>query len=497
MIDPRTPVIVGAGQALDRGSPGEEPREPVALMARALRQAGADSASGERLLRDADSVRCVPVLSWHYRDAAALLAEDLGAHPRETVQSAPIGGDGPQVLLNDTARAIAAGELDVALVAGGEAVVSVRAAERDGRTLAWRRQDEDVHPTRTLGEERAGVNEAEAAVGLAPPVRMYALIDSAVRAGAGSDRDTHLASIAGLWSRFSDVAAGNPHAWLARAYTPEQIATPTSENRLVCAPYTNLLTANIQVNMAAGLILASAEAARRAGVPKERWVFVHAGAGAHDQWHVSERQRLDASPAIRAVGHGACRHAGISLDDVAHIDLYSCFPAAVHIAARELGLALDDEARPLTLTGGLTFAGGPGNNYSMHALAALVRRLREDPDAYGLATALGWYVTKHAAGVYSARPPRRPFASLKPQPRQLPARRARAATELREALPAAAGHARVEAHTVVYRRDGSPEAAVIAALTAQQERTLIRSEAEDVIEWILTEDPLGQPLPSA
>ncbi len=483
VLDPRTPVIVGAGQVLRRELSGEEPTEPVALIAEALRRAGEDSGTGERLLRAADSVRCAPVIGWRYRDAAALVAGDLRAQPHETVQSAAIGGEGPQLLLNDTARAIAAGELDVALLGGGEAVASVRAAERAGRALPWSRQDEGSHPTRTLGEDRAGVNEMEAAAGLAPPVFMYALIESAVRAASGRTAEAHLALIAELWSRFSRVAAENPHAWIARSYTPAQIATPTSENRLVCTPYTKLLTANIQVNMAAGVILASAGAARRAGVPRDRWVFVHAGAHAEDEWHVSERRRLGASPAIHAAGRAACRHAGIAIDEVAHIDLYSCFPAAVEIAARELGLALEDAARPLTVTGGLTFAGGPGNSYSMHAIATMVERLRESPDAFGLVTALGWYVTKHAAGVYSAHPPRQPFASLEPRPERPRARRARAEHT---------GPATIEACTVAYRRDGSPEAAIISALNAREERALIRTADRQVIDWVLSDDPLGR-----
>jgi acetyl-CoA C-acetyltransferase len=485
-LDPRTPVLVGAGQALRRDAATDDPAEPVALIVEALREAAHDSATGDKLLRAADSVRCVPPLCWYYRDPAALIAEDLGAHPRETVLSAAIGGDGPQALINDTARAIAAGEIEVALLAGAEAVTSVLAAQREGPALPWRQQDEGVHPTRQLGEERAGVNDAEAAVGLAPPVAMYALIESAIRTGGAAaplaSPDDHLARIAGLWSRLSDVAAQNPHAWLAQSHTAAQIAEPTDENRLVCSPYTKLLTANIQVNMAAGLIVTSAGAAERAGVPRERWVFVHAGAQAYDEWHVSERERLDASPAIRAVGHAACEHAGIAPQDVAHVDLYSCFPAAVQIAAHELGLPIDDPARPLTVTGGLTFAGGPGNNYSMHAVAALVPKLREDLDAFGLSTALGWYVTKHAAGVYSARAPRRPFVALEPTVPSPPARRARHDY---------AGPGRVEACTVSYRRDGTPEAAVVAALTPQGERALIRTPDEEALAWALTGEPIG------
>jgi len=481
-VDPRTPVIVGVGQVLRRDLAGGESCEPAALIVEALRRAGEDSATAERLLRRADSVRCVPVIAWPYADVAALVAEDLGARPRETVQSSAIGGDGPQRLLNDTCAAIAAGQLDVALLGGGEAVAGLRAAQLAGGAVQWRRQDASVRPTRVLSEDRDPLNAVEEAAALHPPVFMYALLESAVRATTGADPRTHLGRIAGLWSRFSQVAAQNPDAWIQRAYTPAQIATPTPENRLVSAPYTKLLTANMQVNMASGLIVCSARAAEQASVPKDRWVFVHAGAQAQDEWHVSERSKLAASPAIRAVCAAALRHADVVVGDVAHIDLYSCFPSAVQIAACELGLAIDDPARPLTVTGGLTFAGGPGNNYTSHAIATLVHRLRDDPDAYGLATALGWYVTKHAAGVYSGRPPRRPFASLDGRPQQPPARRAR--TDYH-------GSATIEAYTVTYQRDGSPDAAIISALTPAGERALVRIPDHDVAEAVLGADPIG------
>jgi len=481
-VDPCTPVIVGAGQVLRRDVPGGESCEPVALIVEALRRAGEDSATAGRLLRRADSVGCVPVIAWPYADLAALVAEDLGARPRETVLSSAVGGDGPQLLLNDTCARIAAGQLDVALLGGGEAVASMRAAQVEGRALDWRGQESSVGPTRVVGGDRDPLNAAEAAVALHPPVFMYALLESAVRAVSGADPQTHSERIAGLWSRFSEVAAQNPHAWIQRAYTPAQIATPTPENRLVSTPYTKLLTANMQVNMASGLIVCSARAAEQAGVPKDRWVFVHAGAQAHEEWHVSERAELAASPAIRSVCAAALRHANVAIDEVAHIDLYSCFPSAVGIAARELGLAIDDPARPLTVTGGLTFAGGPGNNYTGHAIATLVDRLREDDRAYGLATALGWYVTKHAAGVYSASPPHRPFASLDPRPRKPPARRA---------LTDYTGPATIEAYTVTYERDGSAQDAIISTLTPDGGRALIRTPEHDLIEAVLSSDPIG------
>jgi len=483
-IDPLTPVIVGTGQVLARDV-DEGHAEPVALIARALREAARDSGAGEQLLRRADSVRCVPVVGWHYRDAAALVAEELGASPRETAQSGQFGGDGPQVLINDTAASIAAGELEVALIGGGEAVTFVRDARREGRQLRWRSQEEDVPAARTLGEDHPPVADAEGAAGLAPPVYMYALIESAVRGVTGESPEAHLGRIAGLWSRFSEVAATNPNAWLQHAYTADEIATPTPANRLVAAPYTKLLTANIQVNLAAGLILTSAAAAARAGVPKDRWVFIHAGAQVHERWHVGERHTLAASPAIRAAGRGVLQRAGVSIDEVAHLDVYSCFPSAVEVAARELGIDIDDPGRSLTVTGGLTFAGGPGNNYVSHSVATLVRRLREDPEAYGLATAVGWYLTKNAAGVYSSRPPRQPYSTLTPQ-LQLPPPRI--------VVDDHTGPAGIEAYTVQFDRDGGAEAAIVSAITPEGARALVRSTDPEVIAMILAEPDAGAPV---
>ena len=317
---------------------------------------------------------------------------------------------------------------------------------------------------------------------------MYALLETAERARARSAPSPHTEHIASLWSRFSHVAAENPYAWIGHSFTPDEIARPTPENRIVCAPYTKLLTANIQVNMASGLILASARAAQAAGVPRDRWVFIHAGACAEDVWHVSERAELAASPALRSAGRAVLRHCRLAIDAVAHIDLYSCFPSAVEIAARELGLTTDDPSRPLTVTGGLTFAGGPGNNYSSHALATLIGRLRDDPSEYGIATAVGWYLTKHAIGVYSAQPPRTPFANtlLDPPP---PTRRAAGAD-----AGGLAGPATLEAYALPYRRDGAPEAAILSAVARDGTRVLARSDDAGLMRALLAEDPLGAPL---
>ena len=201
------------------------------------------------------------------------------------------------------------------------------------------------------------------------------------------------------------MAATNPHAWIRTPRPAADIVTPGPDNRMVSFPYPKLCTANMQVDQGAGYIVCSVEAARAAGVPEERWVFPLAGADANDHWFISQRAELHRSPAIRLAGAAALGLAGLGIDDVASIDLYSCFPVVVQMAAAELGLPVDDPARPLTLTGGLTFGGGPGNNYTSHGIARAVGALRAEPGAAALVTGLGWYATKHSIGIYASRPP--------------------------------------------------------------------------------------------
>ncbi|TVT51367.1 crotonase/enoyl-CoA hydratase family protein [Amycolatopsis rhizosphaerae] len=482
-LDPATPVLVGAGQFVQR-EPGT--LDPVALSVKALRRAAEDSGAGESLLAAADAVYSVASASWTYRDQSALVAREVGARPKETVQSSRFGGDGAQLLINAAAEAIASGDAEVVLVTGAEAGASLAAAQKRGARPDWPVQDDSVAPTRVLGIDKVANNPAEAGAGLGAPIYMYALIESAVRASLGRDPAAHQRAIGELWSRFSSVASANRHAWQPTALSAEEIARPSADNRMVSAPYTKLLCANLQVDLASGLILCSVAAAEAAGVPQDKWVFPHAGASGHDEWFVSERASLAASPAIRAIGRAALGHAGVSIEDVEEVDLYSCFPSAVQIAARELGLPTDDPARPLTVTGGLTFAGGPGNNYGSHAVAVLVQRLRDEPGAFGLSTSLGWYATKHSIGVYSATPPQRPFRHLQPIVENPPSRPVRTDH---------AGPGVLEAYTVPYSRDGEPEAAVLSVLTPDGARVLLRSTQPEILEALTgADDPVRRPV---
>ena len=449
-LDPRTPVLVGVGQFSNRVDRGEPVLEPVDLMVEALRRAQADA--GADVIAAADSVRVILLLSWRYRDPGALVAERLGAPVRESIYTV-MGGNYVQTLVNRTALDILEGRNDLVLLTGAESWRSRSDARKTDQALPWTSQGEDVAPAIGFGEDKDLMGPAELARGIFLPVQLYPMFDNALRAADGLTLDEHRARIGDLWSRFSQVAAGNPHAWTPQAYTAEELVTPTPDNRMVGFPYTKRLNSNNMVEQGAGLIMCSVEKARSLGIAEDRWVFLHSGADANDTDYVSNRDNLHSSPAIRTAGAAAFELAGIRGDDLAHVDLYSCFPSAVQVAARELGLGLD---RQLTVTGGMTFAGGPWNNYTMHGIATMAGVLREDAGTLGLCTANGGYLTKHSFGVYSTAPPaagafrwRSTQAEVDAQP-------------TRELDDAPDGPAEIETYTVMHGRDGEPEQGLAA-----------------------------------
>ncbi|CAB4619796.1 unannotated protein [freshwater metagenome] len=412
-LDPRLPIIVGTGQIMIRDA-ATEPLEPADLMAEALRRAETDS-GGTGLLTGADQVLTVSELSWKYRNPALAVAERIGATPRRLATSV-VGGNLAGVMVARAAADIQAGAADVIVITGGEATRTRSRLRKAGLEPEWSTQADSVESPESIGDLRPLVDEIENARGVRLPVHVYPLFEVALRARLGLSVDDHIARVGSLWSAFSDVAATNPNAWIRTPLSGTEITVASAENRMIAWPYTKRLCSNNQVDQGAAVIITSVAAAERAGVPRDRWVFLHAGAEAIDHWNVSHRVDLCSSPALRTAGRDAFALAGIASDDIAHIDLYSCFPAAVQIGAIELGLipAADTNGegwggvgatRPLTVTGGMTFAGGPLNNYPTHGLATMVETLRNDAGSVGLCTANGGYTTEHAVLIASTEPP--------------------------------------------------------------------------------------------
>jgi acetyl-CoA C-acetyltransferase len=506
-LDPRTPVVVGVGQITVHPDPDTEPAdrpEPLDLMTRALRAAaedcdgvaeGAAASAGNALIARADSIRVVVPLGWRTVNPALLVAGRLGFSdddlPDELMLTA-IGGNMPQALMHDACRAIARGDRSVVLVTGAEAMYAKTASRRHPGTptVHWATQPADGTPEPVMfGTDRAGATDLEMSRGVILPIHAYPLFENALRAARGWTLAEHAAHIGALWSRFSQVAATNPHAWIRSPRSPEEIALPSPDNRMVSFPYPKLCTANMQVDQGAGYIVCSVEAARAAGVAEDRWVFPLSGADANDHWFISHRPELHRSPAIRLAGQAALELAGIGVDDLGPIDLYSCFPAVVQMAAHELGLPVDDPDRPLTLTGGLTFGGGPGNNYASHGIAQVVGALRAEPEAVGLVTGLGWYATKHSVGTYSGRPP---------EHRDGPGFAWRSVQREVDALPqcrvdeTATGAVRVETYTVAFDRAGAPERGTVACRTADDSRAWGTITDPDTLASLCAEEGIGR-----
>jgi acetyl-CoA C-acetyltransferase len=483
-IDPRSPVIVGVGQTQQRLEDPKEALEPVALLAQAVSAADSDTGARRSLVADADTVAVAEIISWPYPDPGATLGAMLGISPATTIVST-VGGNSPQMLVNRLATGIVEGRHEIAIVAGAECVYT-RWRARRAEPKAWLPWPEhrEARCANVWGDTRAGSSQYEMAHWALAPTQVYPLFETAIRGALGRTIDEHRSAVGALWAEFAAVAAGNEHAWTRTAYSADEIVDASSDNRLVTAPYTKRMCANIDVDQAAAVLLCSYEAAGAAGVPDERMVFPHAGADAHDHFFFSERATLSDSVAIGATVHAALDAAALTVDDIARFDLYSCFPSAVQIAMRSIGLegrAAGDD-RQLTVTGGLGFAGGPGNNYVTHSIAAMVEACRRDPDSVGLVTALGWYVTKHSTGVYSTRPPER-FVAVDPEITQ----RAVDASPKRATAGSYAGPATVEASAVVIERDGSASVGILSARTPDGRRALANTRDQTLMQAMVDE----------
>jgi acetyl-CoA C-acetyltransferase len=460
-VHPRTPVLVGYGQVNHREDPTADgnTKEPVDLMAAAARRA-----ADPRVLEAVDAIRVVNLFSARYRDPGLLLAQRIGAD-RPTTRYSRIGGNVPQSLVNQACLDIQRGRANVVLVAGAEMWRTRMRLRASGKRLTWTIQDESVPLAQGSDDDVPMSGPAEDRVGLDRPAYVYPLFEQALRISRDESMADHRRRIGQLWARFNAVAVDNPHAWIRKPVAAEDIWQDSPANRMISWPYTKLMNSNNMVDQSAALILASVEHASRLQIAGERWVYPYAGTDSHDTYAISERAELHRSPAIRIAGARALTLAGLGIDDVEYVDLYSCFPSAVQVAAAELGLSTDDPVRPLTVTGGLTFAGGPWSNYVTHSIATMAELLTANPGRRGLITANGGYLTKHSFGVYGTEPPPSEFRWEDVQ-----------STVDREPTRSAAvqweGVGTVESWTTPFNRDGQPEKAFLAVRTPDERRAL-------------------------
>jgi acetyl-CoA C-acetyltransferase len=522
-LDPRTPVIVGVGQASERiGDPGYRGRSAVDLAAAAVRAALADAAAGGADAVPAATTDVITAGTAAPGAAAAIAAAIAAAvgtiagvrqfetsapgaraplgrsdnFPRSVAGRAGLapqrailevgGGQAPQHLVNEFAAAIAAGRAEVVLLAGAEAISTVEHFARLGGDDPAR-PDFTEHADGSLEDRGYGLDGLVfphlAAHGLTGAPSQYALIDNARRARLKQTREEYAAAMGALFAPFTKVAAANPHASAPVERTAAELVTPTAANRPIADPYTRYIVAREKVNQGAAVLLMPVAAARRLGVPADRWVFLHGHADLRER-PLMERADLSASPAAVLAARHALEVAGITAGDLATMDLYSCFPAPVFNICDGLGIEPDDP-RGLTLTGGLPFFGGAGNNYSMHAIAETVQRARSTPGSYGFVGANGGIMSKYSAGVYSTKPGEWTAdrsadlqAEIDAWPAPAEARRAD-------------GWATVETYTVRHSRDGKRSGIVIGRLEADGRRFVASGDDDELLALLTSGEPVG------
>ena len=486
-----TPVIIGVGEASERiGEPGYGARSPANLAGQAAAAALNDALSVAALAPHIDVIATVRQFETSGPKVVApfgradnfprAVGRRLGADPARAVLE-PVGGQGPQHLINEFANLIGRGEAGVVLLAGGEAISTQRRLIGRGETPDWSETIGGQLEDRGFGETLAGSELPRH--GARTPISLYALFENARRARLGLARADYALEMGRLFAPFTQVAADNPHAMSRAVLSAEDLASVTGDNRLTSDPFPRRLVARDQTNQAAAVLMTSVGQARALGVPEAKFVYLLGGADVRERPPM-ERADLSASPAAVKAVEKALDVAGLGVDDIDLFDFYSCFPIAVFNVRDGLRIGPDDP-RPLTVTGGLPYFGGAGNNYSMHAVAAMARRLRAEASKRGLVAANGGFLSKYSVGVYSATPaPWKAFDSVAlqaeidawPAPRTAPGE----------------GAGVIDTYTIDYARE-APVGIVVGRLADGGARFVARTDPDDpAIAWRMAEvDPLG------
>jgi acetyl-CoA C-acetyltransferase len=474
VTDPRAPCIIGvAARTWHPSETGEQGApEPLDMWEAVARAAAVDAGRAE-LVEQLDSLQVVYCQTWQYDDAVARLAERLRADPKHRHYSG-IGGTTTQQLVNATAARMLHGELDLALITSAEALATQRAYKKRGERYPYSFKPDDK---RAFPWE-SPPDPVEVAHEVFQAWLTFAVFDNARRARLGIGLDEYRAQIGEMLAPMTRVAAANPHAWYPVERTADDIVTVRPDNRMVGYPYTKFSVAVMDVDMAGALIVATHERADQLGVPDHRRVYLRGWCYATDPVLVAAHADLSRSPAMAAASRVALETTDATIDDVAYLDLYSCFASSLHFACDALGIAPTDP-RGLTVTGGLPYHGGPASGYLTHSIAAMVERLRNDPGALGLVSGVGMHMTKHVFGCYSTTPG--PLAPPDPV----------ATWPSIEVASSHEGDATVASYSVVHGREGNPEWALLVCDLAGGRRTYARNDDVDACAAAEREELIG------
>lgn len=493
MINPKTPVLVGSGQITQKIENFEDAKNPIEMMHEASLLAIQD-AGVEDLQNYIDSIVTVrfifdsgagarPPFSI-FKNPPKSLADKLGIKGAETFYG-PTGGNTPQFLLNIFAERISHGQSEVVLLSGSECFSTMRKASKNGKKTGW--GDDVVGNRIDLGYEKPGGTDNEIKHGIAFPVNVYPLFETAIRGRMGNSIEKHQNYMGELFSPFTKIAKNHPNAWFPIERSAAEISNVTKTNRYIGYPYTKFMNAIMEVDQSATLIMMSEEKANQFKIPKEKRIYLHGCADINEVWNVTERPDLHSSKAIKLMGEKAFSMSNWNIDEIDFIDLYSCFPSMVELGREALGIALNDK-RNLTVTGGLPYFGGAGNNYVTHSIATIMNKLRENQGSKGLCTSNGWFATKHGMGLYSSEPFEGEWKRENPDNYQKNIDNL--SKPIVEENPL--GNAKIETYTVANGRDGPQMGIIIGRLNKNNNRFIAITKNDSDLDKLMTEECLNR-----
>jgi len=495
-VNDDTPILVGCSQHIDRN--GVEGLNYLEILEVASKKAINDCESKISLHEQLDAIAIIRFVAdtpnkastlkkvtsnmWGYPNMPRSLAKSLNANISQEIYTAT-GGNSPQLAVNEMASRIKSGDIDCALIAGGEALDTFVSRLKSGKKIDW--SDNPGGSPEIIGSTREGSSEHEKLHGLYDPSVVYPLFANGLRRRDKTTVEEHMQEIGKLFSSFSKVASENEYSWFPLHRSKNDIVSIKPENRIVGFPYTKYMNSIIRVNQSSALVMTSVKKAKEYGIPKSKWVFLNSGACINEIWNVTERVDFHSSPAINKCVTSVLSMANMKKEDLDYLDIYSCFPCAVQIAINEIGIEKDDP-RGLTLTGGLPYFGGPGNSYVLNSIASLMDKLRKNPGKRGMVTANGWYLTKHGAGIFSSIPFEGEWnqivntSSMQTKINEL---------DHPEFTESAHGIGTIETYTVSHSRNGAEKAIIIGKLE-NGKRFLANSFESNILQRMINNEML-------
>ncbi|MFX0083193.1 MAG: hypothetical protein ACFE94_15725 [Candidatus Hodarchaeota archaeon] len=476
------PIIIGAAQ-FTQPKETEKPLDPLSLIAKVSKLAIRDTGI-KNLNEYIDAVYVVYFRTWSYEDAPSELSEMVGIKPSNKLFSSA-GGNTSQSLINQVAINITEGKSKLVLITGAEAWYSTSRARKNKLVLNWPKRKESKIKEGGFWKD---LNEFENNYRLFIPSISYALFETALRAASGRSLEEHQHHIGKLFEHFIKIASKNPYAWLKEPYSAQEIITPTAKNRNVNHPYTKFMCSNPFTDQAGAILLTAQEYAKELNINPRKWVYPMGGADLQNIFNITQRPNLINSPAVKHASHLALSQAGLKIEDINLFDLYSCFPSMVQIILNELEIK-EQDPRPLTITGGLPFFGGPWNNYSLHPVITAVDLVRENPSLKIMVVANGGYNTKQSVGIYGKEPPTKPWGLSEVSEIQKEILKG----ELAKPVEIANGTLTIEAYTVIYGRNGIPNGGIVIGNLANGARTLAHIKGDGKkLEELIQEELVGK-----